>query len=201
MRFPRERINKIPLSDAHIIVTDFGESYHPLQESRIVCCAPVHYRPPESKFEPTKPKSFPSDIWTLACTLWATISHGDLFDTVFPTENSATWLHVEALGKLPDEWWGAWDARSKYFTENGEPVQPDGPTWTLDRQFEKGIQESRGRRKMETMGSDEKVALLAMLRQMLVFRPEQRCNIDEVLGSEWVTRYAMPDYEEMRRCK
>lgn len=201
MRFPRETIRKMPLSEAHVVIADFGESYHPSQESRLVCCTPVHCRPPESKFEPTKPKSFRSDIWTLACALWATLSHGELFETFFPTEDSTTWLQVEALGKLPGEWWGAWDARSKYYTEQGELVEPDGPVWTLDYKFEKGIQESRKRLKMETMDLAEKVALLAMLRPMLAYRPEQRCNMDEVLGSEWMTRYAMPDYEEMRLCK
>jgi hypothetical protein len=60
--FPMERINKFPLSDARIVVTDFGEAYRPSQESRFECRTPVHSRPPENRFEPTKPKSFPSDI-------------------------------------------------------------------------------------------------------------------------------------------
>lgn len=37
-----------------------------------------------------------------------------------------------------------------------------------------------------------------MLRQMLAYRLEQRCSIKDVLGSEWMTKYAVPDYERMR---
>ena len=59
------------------------------------------------------------------------------------------------------------------------------------------MQEGRRRYEMQTMDSAEKEALLAMLRGMLAYRPEQRCSVKDVLGSEWMTRYAMPVYEGM----
>lgn len=73
------------------------------------------------------------------------------------------------------------------------------PVYTFDYQFDHDIQEGRRRYKMETMDSAEKEALLAMLRPMLAYRPEQRCSVNEVLELEWMTRYAMPDYERMLR--
>ncbi|TWU73014.1 hypothetical protein ED733_000097 [Metarhizium rileyi] len=197
--FPMARINKLSLSDAHIVLADFGESYRPSEESKLECCTPVHARPPEAWFEPTKPKAFSSDIWTLACTVWATIAQRSLFETFWCTEDTVTGMQVQALGKLPDEWWEKWDARSKDFTEDGQPIRPDnGPVHTFDYQFEDAIQEGRRRYKMETMDSAEKEALLAMLRPMLAYRPEQRCSVRDVLDSEWMTRYAMPDFERMR---
>lgn len=198
--FPMERINKLPLSDARIILADFGESYRPSQESKFECCTPVHSRPPENRFEPTEPKSFPSDVWTLACAVWATLAQRSLFEMFWCTEDAVTWMQVQALGKLPDEWWEKWDARSKDFTEDGQPIQADdgSPAYTFDFQFEDAVQEGRRRYKMQTMDSAEKEALLAMLRPMLAYRPEQRCGVKEVLGSEWMTKYAMPDYEGMR---
>lgn len=197
--FPMERINKLPLSDAHIVLADFGESYHPSQESRFECCTPVHSRPPENRFEPTKPKSFPSDIWTLACTIWATLAQRSLFEMFWCTEDTVTWMQVQALGKLPDEWWEKWDARSQDYTEEGQPLRADdSPFHSFDYQFEDAMQQERRRYKMETVDSAEKEALLAMLRPMLAYRPEHRCSVKAVLDSQWMIRYAMPDYEEMR---
>ncbi|KAK2612401.1 hypothetical protein QQS21_001665 [Conoideocrella luteorostrata] len=200
--FPMERINKLPLSDARIVVADFGETYRPSQEHRVKCYTPVHSRPPENIYEPTMPKSFPSDIWTLACTIWATLAQRSLFEMFWCTEDTATWMQVQTLGKLPDEWWAKWDARLKDFIDDGQPIQADdnnSPVYTFDYQFEDTVQEGRRRCNMETMGPAEKEALLAMLRPMLAYRPEQRCSVKEVLGSEWMTKYAMPDYEGMAR--
>uniref|UniRef100_A0A1Y1LLJ3 Protein kinase domain-containing protein n=1 Tax=Photinus pyralis TaxID=7054 RepID=A0A1Y1LLJ3_PHOPY len=115
------------------------------------------------------------------------------------TEDNATWMQVQTLGKLPDEWWEKWDARSEDFTEDGQLIRVDDPVHTFDYQFENDIQRVRRKCKMETMDSAEKEALLAMLRPMLAYRPEQRCSVNEVLGSGWMTRYAMPDYERMLR--
>lgn len=196
--FPMERINKLPLSDAHIVLADFGESYRPSQESRFESCTPVHARPPENRFEPTKPKSFPSDIWTLACAVWATLAQRPLFDTFLGTEDTATWMQVQALGKLPNEWWEKWDARLEDFTEEGQPIRADdSPVYTFDYQFDDALQEGRRKYEMQTMDSAEKEALLSMLRPMLAYRPDQRCSITDVLSSEWATKYAMPDYEGM----
>jgi hypothetical protein len=108
-------------------------------------------------------------------------------------------MQVQALGKPPDEWWGKWDIRSEDFTEEGQPIQvDDSPVYTFDYQFENAAQQGRRRRKMETMSLAEKEALFVMLQPMLAYRPEQRCNINHVLGSEWMTRYSMPDYDLMR---
>ncbi|KAM0668849.1 hypothetical protein ACQRIU_002411 [Beauveria bassiana] len=195
--FPMERVNRLSLSDARIVLADFGETHRSLQESKFVSCAPEYCRPPEARFEPTRPKSFSSDIWTLACSVWGTLARTPLFSMYWPTEDAVTSLQVEALGKLPDEWWEKWDARSKYFAEDGQPIRTNSdPLRTLCSRFSDAMQEGRLRHK-ETMGFDERKALFAMLQSMLLYRPEQRCTIKEVLGSEWMIKYAMPDYERM----
>ncbi|OAA46512.1 protein kinase domain protein [Beauveria brongniartii RCEF 3172] len=195
--FPVERVNKLPLSGARIVLADFGEAHRPLQESKFVSCAPEYCRPPEARFEPTKPKSFSSDIWTLACSVWGTLAWTPLFSMYWPTEDGVTSLQVEALGKLPDEWWENWEARSKYYTEDGQPLRTDNdPVRTLHSLFSDAMQEGRLRHK-ETMGFEERKALFAMLQSMLVYRPEQRSSVKEVLSSEWMIKYAMPDYERM----
>lgn len=118
------------------------------------------------------------------------------------TEDTVMGTQVQALEKLPVEWWEAWDARSEDFYEQGQLLRTDnGPVYTFDYQFEDAMQAGRRRYKVETMDSIEMDALLAMLRLMLAFRPEQRCSVDEILDSKWTTRDAMPDYEKMRLCR
>ncbi|EGX88041.1 protein kinase domain protein [Cordyceps militaris CM01] len=197
--FPMGETNELTLSDAPIVLADFGESYRASQESKFTCCTPAHCRPPESRFEPTTPKSFSSDIWTLACAVWATLAQRPLFDVFWCTEDTATWMQVQTLGKLPDEWWEKWDARVNDFAEDGQPLRrDDSPVYTFDYQFEDAMQGGRRRYEMETMGSAEKEALLGMLRPMLAYKPEQRCSVRDVVASEWMTKYAMPEYERMR---
>lgn len=196
--FPMGKIEEFPLSGARVTLADFGESYRPSQESRSQCCTPDHSRPPESRFEPHKPKSFPSDIWTLACSVWATLATRSPFETFWGDEDDVISRQVQALGKLPDDWWAKWDKRLERFTEDGQPIADhDDPVFTFDYEFEDAMQKTRRRFKMETMGVVEKEALLAMLQPMLAYRPEQRCCIDEVLRSEWMIKYAMPSFKEL----
>ena len=75
--------NRIPLSEAEILLTDFGVSFQP-------SITPRYWResweagvrlPPEVYFLPRESLSFPSDIWALACAIWELISLCPLFDT------------------------------------------------------------------------------------------------------------------------
>ncbi|ATY66322.1 kinase domain [Cordyceps militaris] len=196
--WPMSRVRKLSLVEAHIVLADFGESYRPSQETRLECHAPAPCCPPEARFEPTQPKSFPSDIWSLGCAVWSTLAF-PLFDSFMCDEDTVTKNQVETLGKLPDEWWKRWDARVGAFTEDGQPIRTtEDPVRTFDYQFEYGMQSTRKSLKMETASLAEKEALLAIMRPMLAYRPEERCDVGEILNSEWMTRYAMPDYKRMR---
>lgn len=44
-------------------------------------------RPPETRFEPRKPLSFPSDIWSLGGSIWLIIAHNSLFEGFLATED------------------------------------------------------------------------------------------------------------------
>ncbi|ROT43766.1 kinase-like protein [Sodiomyces alkalinus F11] len=130
------RCDELPLADAHIVVTDFGEAFFPARESKTECSTPTHCRPPECRFEPLEPRSFPSDIWTLACSVWGIIGQRSLFEMIMSSEDDTTVLQVDALGKPPDNWWERWDARLDNFTEDGQPKndRPD-PISTLESEF------------------------------------------------------------------
>ncbi len=66
----------------------------------------------------------------------------------------------------------------------------------LEETFEECVQLYRRKRKVGEFGNDEKRALLRLLRGMLLFEPSQRMSAAEVMESEWMTKYAFPDYEQ-----
>lgn len=64
----------------------------------------------------------------------------------------------------------------------------------LEEAFEEFVQKYR-RKRAETVGvfdDDETRAILALMRSMLRFSPQDRVSIDEVLGSEWMVKWALP---------
>ncbi|KAG8409388.1 hypothetical protein J3459_017565 [Metarhizium acridum] len=196
LRFP-VRTDQLSLSEARILLADFGESYRPSEEQRLACRTPVHCRPPEDRFEPSEPRSFPSDIWTLACSIWGIIGQQSLFESFMPCEDKTASIQVELLGKLPPEWWARWETRSEYFTEDGEILDDDRHLWTWEFQFETTVQEWRRERGMEIVGLEEKEALYAMLKPMLAYKPTERCSVSDVLKSKWMTEWGMPGYEKL----
>lgn len=201
--FPIRLITKeeVKLSDAKLMLIDFGESFAPSQETKYILNTPLNERPPEGRFErKKKPFSFPSDIWSLACAIWSLLCQRPLFQTFFPIDDEITCEQVDALGILPPEWWQRWKARGKYFNNDGTPLeQRKEDAWSLDKCFERSTQEPRRERGMVPFEQDEKEALLVMLRAMLAYKPEDRITVVGVLQSEWMTKWAMPEYEKVRQ--
>ncbi|KAK9369044.1 kinase-like domain-containing protein [Lipomyces kononenkoae] len=186
----------ISLPEAKIILTDFGESFLPFTTIRSYSSAPDLLVPPEAHFAPKEPLSFPADVWTLARTIWAIMGQRQLFEGFHP---SADWMgkeYVEVLGKLPAKWWQKWDARRKWFNEEGARDH-GGIGRPLTERFEYSIQEPRRQSGMAEVGVEEKCALLKMLRAMLAFTPGERPTARDVLQSEWMRKWALPELDKM----
>lgn len=94
----------VALSEAKIFITDFGESFLPSITQRHYSNTPGILAPPETYFLPYKPLSFPTDVWTLACTLWDIIGQRSLFEGFNPSRDWMIKEHVDTLGKLPYDW-------------------------------------------------------------------------------------------------
>ncbi|KAH7019746.1 kinase-like domain-containing protein [Ilyonectria destructans] len=186
---------KITLSESKLLLTDFGTAFYPAQESRLQSYTPLEIRPPEARFEPTTPLSFASDIWSLACTIWAIIGQRSFLDSFLLSQDDATSDQVDALGRLPPEWWEKWEARSKSFTEDGRPKGDRSP-WSWDQRFEDSIQQPRREKGMETLDEKESHALCEMIRWMLAFRPGDRPSADQVLKTAWMRNWAIPESEK-----
>lgn len=187
----------ISLSEARILLSDFGESFQPSITTRYHSNTPVLSAPPEIYFLSQTPLSFPADIWSLACTIYSIIGARPLFEGLAPSADWMTMEHVTALGILPSEWWAKWDSRSKWFNEDGTRNNRDlGRPWA--GRFEKFVQEPRRRCGMEVIEEEEKAALFTMLKAMLAFRPEERLTAEEVLESKWMKEWALPEIEKMK---
>lgn len=182
----------IILSEAKILVTDFGESFLPSITQRHYSNTPAILVPPETYFLPDEPLSFPSDVWTLACTLWDIIGQKPLFEGFNPSNDWMIKEHVDALGKLPCDWWQEWDARERWFTEEAKRTS-EGAGRSLANRFVTSVEKPRrGSAMEEELGEAERTALLTMLRGMLAFRPNERLTAMEIVESEWMLRWALP---------
>ncbi|OAA68577.1 Protein kinase-like domain protein [Niveomyces insectorum RCEF 264] len=186
----------LPLSEARMVLTDFGVAYRAKDEARVGYHAPRDVRPPESRFAPTVPQSFASDIWTLGCAIWEILGQRPLLDSFLFTDDDVTADQVDVMGPLPPEWWAAWgDERSTRFVANEQPREGRS-VWSWEQRFEDGIQMPRRDRGWDTIGAAEQAALWSMLRGMLVFQPEDRLSADQVIDTAWMQRWALPAYDE-----
>ncbi|KAJ5102655.1 Srpk [Penicillium argentinense] len=183
----------VPKYGIAIVLTDFGEAFSHSKESKYKSCTPLVIRPPEARFEPNKPLYFSTDIWTLACTIWSIIAQRPLFEGFLATEDDMTCEHVDTLGVLPCEWWRRWEARRLKFTEDGKPMNRN-PFRSWDDRFEDSVQQPRRDSGIPSFDANEKDAIFDMLRPMLSFRPENRPTTKQILESEWMVRWALPEY-------
>ncbi|KAK7414473.1 hypothetical protein QQX98_006659 [Neonectria punicea] len=190
-----EASEKFSLSESRLLLADFGAAFRPSQDSRFESYTPLEIRLPEAHFEPTKPLSFASDIWSLACTIWAILGQRSLLDSFLLTQDDVTSDQVDALGPLPLEWWEKWEGRSTKFTGNGQPEEGRSVrSW--DQRFEDSIQEPHRGKGMETLDEEEREVLSEMVRWMLAFRPHDQPSAKQVLGTAWMRNWAIPECEK-----
>jgi serine/threonine protein kinase len=190
----------VSLLESRVLVTDFGVSHDPAKNPRLSSYIPVPLTPPEVWYLPKEPISFPADIWSLACTLWSVVAQRDLFESFVHSKNEIMEEQIDALGKLPSEWWERFEARPKRSVEDElERINYGYRARTLTDRFEDTIREPREEAGMETMGSEEKEAFLKLLRSMLAWRPNERISVEQVLQSEWMQKWAFPELENIDR--
>lgn len=191
-----EASENITLKEASILLTDFGEAFSYPKSLRYISHTPLPIRPPETRFEPTKPLSPSSDIWSLACTIWSIIAQRPLFESFFATEDLVTREQVDTLGILPPEWWKRWEGRQDKFTGDGMPINRN-PFRSWEDRFEDSIQQPRKDAGMPLFDMTEKKAISQMLRPMLAYRPEDRPSTKDILESKWMVEWALPEFEKV----
>lgn len=203
--------DQITPADASIMIADFGEAFEPSKTRRYAAHAPLLIAPPESRFADAgdldEPLSFPSDIWTLACTIWEIFGCGPPFESLAPSLDDVTIQHVDMLGKLPERWWREWKERANWFDEDGRKNVKEELRWRhwtgywdWDTRFSQFIRLSREDYEFDYFTDEEEIAFQSMLKAMLVLEPTQRATIQQVLDCEWMQRWGLPELREMHAC-
>ena len=193
------------LADAHgLILSDFGEGFSPATEQRLGrdCNIPLAKRAPEALFKPNEPLSYPSDIWSLGTAIWEILGMKFIFSES-ETQDEIVAQQIDVLGShnFPESWRKQWEqlGEEEKCATGGIPRQPTGDreTWpSLENAFEEFVQKYRRKREAAgTFEEEETQAILELMRGMLRFRPEERLTIDEVLRSEWMVNWALPQLE------
>jgi serine/threonine protein kinase len=191
----------LELCEAQFLLSDFGEAIAPKQQTRLGkdCHTPAAMRPPEARFEPEKPLSYSADIWSLAVAIWEIIGMKAIFSMEYVPEDEIIAQWIEVLGPMPIKWVESWEKRAEWFDDDGRPTR-DRWVWPPMKQaFEEGIQIYRRKRNMGEFSSEETTAILGLMRRMLVFRPGERSTVEEVLKSEWMVKWVIPDYHRSRQ--
>ncbi|PNP74518.1 hypothetical protein FNYG_12141 [Fusarium nygamai] len=190
--------DELRLSESKIFLADFGTAFYPDRKSRFGSSTPLDICPPEARFEPTTPLSFSADIWTLAHAIWAVMGLRTIFGSFLFSEDDVTQEQVDTLGRLPDEWWSKWDARSRFFMEDGSHKN-GGCTEKLEGRFKSNIQDPRRKYGMEILGEKESYAFKEMIRWMLSYRPGDRPTAGQLLNTGWMKCWAIPEFENIHK--
>ncbi|KAI4117998.1 MAG: hypothetical protein LQ345_001863 [Seirophora villosa] len=177
----------LKVEDPRIRITDFGESWFGDAVPPKYLNTPMLYRPPEDVFAKGL-LGFPSDIWTLACSVFEIMGDRSLFEGFCPSEADLVSEMVSCLGPLPPSWWDAWEGRSKFFVENG--------VWRTDVGLRSRPLRSRiqimDRQEHPDFFADEAESLAVMLSTMLEYDPAKRASATDVVDSDWMTRWGLP---------
>ncbi|PWY73380.1 kinase-like protein [Aspergillus eucalypticola CBS 122712] len=167
----------VVFGEEKIILSDFGESFNPQKTVRLSSKTLPLLQPPEARFS-DEPLSFPSDVWTLGCTIWEILGQRPLFEAFFRNSRPA---------------------RREWFNEEEDELDmkkksrgPDGVRMSWDQRFEYCIQERRAQAGLELVADTERRAFKAMLLSMLAFRPNERATAQQALCSEWMRDWGQP---------
>ncbi|EIN11905.1 kinase-like protein [Punctularia strigosozonata HHB-11173 SS5] len=186
------RLADLSLLQERILLIDFGQSYmisHPPKNYEPATT--IHYKPPEMRFEGRAGPE--ADVWALACAIFEIRVGYPLFDPFFPTTTSILRQTVATLGRLPDPWWQAFEERTVWFEDDGQPKNPDSQISIADLLRSIGtddvpssVDEGPMIEKCGVRLSNEEVELLVDLSgRMLRYRPEERATMKEVVEHRW----------------
>ncbi|KAJ5345395.1 hypothetical protein N7452_003399 [Penicillium brevicompactum] len=185
------------LNDARVLLSDSGESLNQTSNPRKGknCHTPLAVRPPEALFQPEAPLSFSADIWSLATSIWEILGMKAIFSSEYSSADELAPQQIDILGPVPQHWWDQWKERGEFFDLNGRPVEGRYVWPPMEQAFKEGIQKYGRLGQLGEYGKDETDAILDLMRRMFAFRPEDQPTAEEVLRSEWMVKWCLPDFE------
>lgn len=174
-----EASEKLTLLEARLWLNNFGETFRPSGEdgeTKFESHTPLSVRPPEFLFAAPKraPVSFSSNIWMLACAVWAILGQRPLFESFLGDQDTIMCEQIDALGRSHDgplEWRERWEAYPKFCSKGGEPLAGRAVR-SLEDRFEDGIQQPRRNLGMEHVSPDNRAPSLRCCDPCLYSTPE-----------------------------
>ncbi|RMD41388.1 hypothetical protein DV735_g3723, partial [Chaetothyriales sp. CBS 134920] len=165
-----------------ICVIDFGESY-PVASPPPELGIPQQYQPPELLLELEHPVGLASDLWALACTLFEIRQQTPLFHMIDKKDDLIAYI-FRCFGKPPQLLWDKWDARQKYFDDQGRWIRHSSK-WSLKVALSRDSQ-CLGAEPKQMVTPEEEQALMAdLLYKLCRYEPERRLSAEDVLGDQW----------------
>lgn len=168
-------------------LVDFGEACLPTagELAREVNTA-VRVASPEVLFKDAAAIGMPTDIWTLACTLYEIFGDHRLLESFMANADEIVVEMVRTLGKLPEPWWQMWGVRSRYFEEDGTfkttpNASEERRVVDLKERVAKLIRKTDMTPDME-LDEEESLVLVRMLGAMLRYEPSERVTASELVG-------------------
>jgi hypothetical protein len=117
-----------------------------------------------------------------------------IFSTDFASADALVSQHIDVLGPMPPNGWMHWPERGHFFDDDGRPKE-GGCVWPgIEEAFEEGVQKYRRKRGCE-FDREEAAAIIDLMRRIFAFRPEERPTVQEVLQSDWMVKWALPELE------
>lgn len=134
----------------------------------------------------------PSDIWSLACTIFAVLSGTNPFEGYFGIQRTTMLEILCTLGKPPEPLWTNWCANEKAIGNSEQEMEAKIVVTRPLRQrvAELGVgNEDEGLVDRESEFSEEFIEEMTdLLGRMLVYEPEKRLTTSEVLAHSWRRR-------------
>lgn len=179
------------LFEPAVTVADFGISFVMGAEPNPYLGPPAIYAAPENLFK--VPITLAADVWTMGVSLYEALGNGILFECTFQSRDYVLAEIVATLGLPPPRWWDSWENRSDFIQPVGSCVRPAKRICAPDHRSLHQRMLDMGR--SENFEEGEMEALEEMLGGMLKYEPAERLTAEELLQSNYMTKWAMPAWE------
>ena len=175
-----------------ILIVDFGESFYLTDppDGLSSLGASNNYSAPELIFQ-TK-VSAATEIWALACTLFAIRTGQDLFDTFYNEEHEVTEQMVQLLGRFPEPWSTIWKERGYNVNDERMPTGKRTPleighslAKLIRRPLVRPLLRPELREQVIPISEKEIIIFSDLLHKMLKLLPSQRITAGEVADHSW----------------
>ena len=168
---------------------DFGESF-PISSPPDDSGTPEFYLPPEVLLGDEHCVRVASDLWALGCTLYEIRQQVALFYFLNGVDDVLEET-VRLFRKLREDLWEKWDARARFFNEDGVQLQTKN-NYSLEcflakrKQLVDTDESDHLKRTAFGIPEEEQKLMADLLYKIFRHNPEERLSVEGVLAHKWL---------------